>query len=137
MTKYEICSYDEIGYSKVFSYQSWRIAMLNYIEELEVNLIQYVECHHETDEAFVLLEGRCTLVFATVDEKKEIINLEPVELEKNKVYIVKKGAYHTHTISKDGKVLVIEEENTSDENSTRVYFDTQAKEKMIHHVKKI
>lgn len=53
----ECFRYDGAGYQKLLHYNSWRIAILNYIFELEPENIQYVECHHLTDEAFILLEG--------------------------------------------------------------------------------
>lgn len=123
MNMYEILSYDDAGYAKVFSYLSWRIAMLNHIDELNVDNLTYVECHHETDEVFILLEGACTMILATSNEVGEIAGFKAIPLEKNKIFVVKKGIYHTHTLSKDAKVLVVEEENTSYENSHRMYFN--------------
>lgn len=134
MSMYEILSYDEAGYSKVFSYLSWRIAILNHIDELELDALGYVECHHETDEAFILLEGNCTLIFARTDENHQITGFETVELEKNKIFIVKKGVYHSHILSKECKVVVIEEENTCYENSHRIYFDDENKQVLTAHI---
>lgn len=135
----EIYNYDLAGYQKLFAFQSWRIAVLNYIDELEIEKIFYVESHDLTDEVFVLLEGSCQLIFARV-EKGRILCFESQKLEKNKVYRIPKGVYHTHTLSKDAKVLIIEEENTSYENSPRVYLNENEKQHFIktfqegHHV---
>lgn len=126
MKYYEVHSFNEIGYSKLFSYNTWRVAILNYIEELEVDQIQYVEAHSLTDEAFVLLSGHCQLFFADVDNQK-ITHIEMISLEPHLVYRIPKGVYHTHTLSHDAKLLIIEEENTSMENSPRVYLDEQGK----------
>lgn len=111
MTHYEVYQYNEIGYQKLFSFQSWRIAILNYIDELDKENITKFQAHLETDEAFVLLEGAATLFYLDQDEVK------PIHLEKNKVYNMKKGVYHSHVLSKTCKILIIEEENTSDDNS--------------------
>lgn len=122
---YEIHSFDGVGYKKLFSYSSWRLAILNYTDELLIQNINYVEAHNETDEAFVLLRGNATLYFAEVIDGK-VVGFESVNLEPNKVYNVKKGVFHTHTISTDCQLLIIEEENTSYENSPRIYLDQEA-----------
>lgn len=125
MTHYEIYQYDEIGYQKLFAYQSWRIAILNYIEELDKEHISYFQAHLETDEAFVLLEGAATLFYLDQDEVK------PIHLEKHKVYNMKKGVYHSHVLSKTCKLLIIEEENTHDDNSPKVFLTDKQKAAVI------
>lgn len=126
MKYYEIHAFNEIGYHKLFSYNTWRVAILNYIEELDIENIQYVEAHSLTDEAFVLLSGSCQLFFAEVDQHK-VTHFEVVSLEPHQVYRIPKGIYHTHTLSQDAKLLIIEEENTSEDNSPRVYLDASGK----------
>ncbi|HOI85583.1 MAG TPA: hypothetical protein PLP48_05840 [Acholeplasmataceae bacterium] len=140
MMKYvDIHRFDEVGYQKLFVYNTWRVAMLNYIDELEVENIAYVEAHDETDEAFVLLEGQCVLYFAEVIEGK-IRTICHEVLKPHNVYRIPKGIYHTHTLSHDAKLLIIEEENTSYTNSPRVYLNEEAKAllyqayKEAHHV---
>ena len=118
----ETYSYDLLGYQKLFSFQSWRIAVLNYIDELDVDQIHFVEMHNDTDEVFVLLEGSCKLIFGSVVDGI-LQGFESIILEKNRVYRIPKGIYHTHTLSHDAKLLIVEEENTSYENSPRIYFD--------------
>ncbi len=130
MRYYEIHAFDEIGYHKLFSYNTWRVAILNYIEELEVERLLYVEAHSLTDEAFVLLSGHCQLFFADVNEDK-VTHVEVISLEPHLVYRIPKGIYHTHTLSTDAKLLIIEEENTSNENSPRVYLDDAGKKLLV------
>ena len=112
----DIYAYDEAGYQKLFSFQSWRIAILNYTAELKPHQITYFEAHNETDEAFVLLEGKAIIYYLDNNDIKHIV------LEKNKVYNVKKDVYHTHVLSKDCKLLIIEEESTNYHNSHRIYI---------------
>lgn len=114
--KYEVKQFKEEGYQRLINHESWTVAMLNYIDELEPLNIKNVQAHTLTDEVFVLLEGRCILYVCEI-ENGRITNIEPIDMESNKVYTIKKGIYHTHTLSKDGKVLIIENENTSDDNS--------------------
>ena len=49
------------GYSPVVDYGGWRVAALNYIEELRADNLRTMQRHNETDEVFVLLRGRCIL----------------------------------------------------------------------------
>jgi cupin superfamily acireductone dioxygenase involved in methionine salvage len=130
MKPYEVFEFKDVGYQKLFHHQSWRIAILNYIDELEIENINYVEAHLETDEVFVLLSGCCTLIFAHA-LSGEITNFECIQMELNKVYKVPRGVYHACVLSKDGKVLIVEEENTCDHNSPRIYLDDIQKESLI------
>ena len=127
MKSYDVYHVDDQGYHKLFHHQSWRIAILNYIEELEAKAIQYVEAHEKTDEVFVLLQGKCTLILADVLNQR-ILSFDRVEMEPNKIYRIPKGIFHTHSLSRDAKVLIIEVENTSYENSLRIYLDSCHKE---------
>lgn len=119
MKNYDIYQFDGPGYKKLFHHQNWRISILNYIEELELDQISYVESHEDTDEAFILLEGSCTLFFADTEDQK-ITSFSALNLEKNKVYNIRTGVFHTHTLSLDAKLLIIEEESTCDSNSPRI-----------------
>ncbi len=110
----EISEYTGEGYRPLVDYGEWRVAILRYIDELEPENITFMERHNETDEVFVLLEGRCTLF---VGEGEDI---HAVEMEPHKLYNIKRGVYHSHTLSKDAIVLVVENRDTGDENSEQV-----------------
>ena len=132
MNYYDTYEFNGIGYSKLFHHQNWRVAVLNYIEELEVENISFVECHSLTDEVFVLLKGSFTLFFAEV-VNNQITGFKTLCLEPNKIYKIPMGIYHAHTLSKDAQVLIVEEENTSYDNSPRIYFGEKEK-KMLNKV---
>lgn len=127
MTFYELYDFQGIGYEKLFHHRDWRVAVLNYIEELEVKNLVYMEAHHETDEVFVLLQGQCIMFFAEVSNQ-EIQEIQAIQLEPHKVYKIPAGVYHTHTLSLDAKLLIVEEENTCYDNSPRVYLTDQNKD---------
>jgi hypothetical protein len=126
MKKYDIFDFNGIGYQKLFHYDSWRIAILKYIDELDIENIQYVECHHETDEAFVLLEGQCRLYFYDKDDGFTFI-----DMEKFQTYVIHKNIYHTHVLDKQAKLLIIENENTHDTNSSRIYLTSSMKDDLL------
>jgi hypothetical protein len=118
------------------SFESWRVAILNYIDELEPNKITNFQKHDSTDEIFVLLEGGCVLYFGDCING-EITNIEAVNMVKNKIYNVKKGVYHTHTLTVDAKVLIVENEDTSDENSPSIEIDVHVRKKLTELYRKM
>ncbi len=126
MENYNVYDFNGLGYKKLFHHQNWRVSILNYTEELEISQISYVESHQHTDEVFVLIEGQCTIFFADVKDN-QISSLEYLKLEKHKVYNISMNSFHTHTLSKDAKVLIIEEESTCDANSPKIHLDESTK----------
>ncbi len=114
----DITSYEGEGYKPLIDYQAWRVAVLRYCEELEIRNLKTMQKHNESDEVFVLLEGNCTLF---VGGKGEGVNeLDGIAMKPMKLYNVKRGVWHTHTLDKNGSVLIIENQDTSDRNSPTV-----------------
>ncbi len=114
----DVSSYQGEGYLPMIDFEAWRVAMLRYCEELEVQNLTTMQKHNETDEVFVLLEGSCTLFTGgkgdTVNELDAIV-MKPLQL-----YNVKQGVWHTHTLDKAASVLIVENRNTCDNNSPKV-----------------
>lgn len=123
----EIKQYNEPGYAPVVDFNSWRVAVLNDIDELKVHNLKTMQKHMETDEVFVLLKGNCTLF--TAGSGKEVGTIQSTNLESCKCYNVKAGVWHTHTLTENSSVLIIENLNTRDENSPVVILtDGQIKQ---------
>lgn len=122
MKLYETYDLLGIGYQKILNFQSWRIAKLNYIKELDIQNLNFIECHHETDEIFVLIQGKCDMYILKEDSPKAF---EHFSLEPQKIYRIPKGVYHAHALSKDAQILIIEEDDTCDGNSHRIYLDAE------------
>lgn len=123
-----ITRYDGDGYQPMIDYKSWRVAILKYCEELEIQNLKTMQKHNETDEVFVLLKGNCTLfVGGNRDDIREIdgVNMEPLKL-----YNVKKGVWHTHTLDKGGTVLIVENKDTGDDNSPTKHLDLNQLEEL-------
>ena len=114
----EIREYNEIGYRPLVDYGAWRVAVLRYIDELDVQAIAAMERHEETDEVFVLLAGRCILYLGQGQAAVEAIYAQ--DLEPFKVYNVKRGVWHTHTLSSEARVLVVENRDTGSANSVSI-----------------
>ena len=114
----DIVSYDGEGYLPLIDFEKWRVAELRYIDELEVDNLKDMQKHNETDEIFVLLEGDFTLFIG--GQGDEIGEIEAIKLEPLKIYNVKRGTFHTHTPEKNATVLIVENSDTSDDNSPTV-----------------
>lgn len=113
-TDIEIFEYNGEGYNKTMSFQSWRVAFLNYAEKFKEGNFQYLERHLCTDEVFVLLSGSALLVIG-----KELCK---IKIEPHKLYNIKKDVWHNVILKEDSKLLIIENEDTSPENTEYYYF---------------
>jgi ureidoglycolate hydrolase len=111
----EIQDYTEDGYSPLVDFENWRVAMLNYSPELLPEKLTQMQRHNETDEVFVLLQGRCILFIGEGNET--VCRMHAADMEPGKVYNVRQGVWHTHTLSRTAKVLVVENRDTTFDNS--------------------
>ncbi len=107
MEIFDFCGED---FKAVLQFEGWKIGLLRYGERFSD--FKVMERHLETDEAFVLLEGDATLY----EEENTY------KMEKCKVYNVKKGLWHHIVVSKNATVLVVENSNTTKENTERKYL---------------
>ncbi len=111
----DVKEYNGEGYKPVVDYDNWRVAVLNYCDELLPENISKMQRHDETDEVFVLLKGECTIFLA--EGEAEIENIYAQKLEPYKIYNVKKSVWHNHTLSRDAMVLIVENKDTNNDNS--------------------
>lgn len=117
-----ISEFNGNGYLPLVDYGSWRVAVLRYIDQLQPDRINMVECHLETDEVFILFEGRCILFLANVEEG-DVVKIHAVDMVPKRLYNVKKGVYHTHTLSVDAHVIIVENQDTGAANSLQIELD--------------
>lgn len=111
----DVTAYTGEGYRPVIDFEAWRVAILRYCEELEVQNLKTMQKHNESDEVFVLLEGHCTLFSG--GQGDTIQEVDAIAMEPLQMYNVKKGTWHTHTLDHDATVLIVENQNTADPNS--------------------
>lgn len=119
----EVSEYVEEGYKPVVDYKTWRVAVLNYIDELLPSQIKAMQKHDETDEIFVLLSGKCILFSG--GNSDEIGEVEAINLEPLKIYNVKRSVWHTHTLSEGASVLIVENVDTGDHNSPTLIINDE------------
>jgi len=114
----EVRDYAGPGYRPLVDYGAWRVALLNYIDELLSERLDSMQRHDQTDEVFVLLAGRCLLFLGEGEGAVRQIFAE--DMQPQKLYNVRRGAWHTHTLSRDACVLIVENCDTTNANSPRV-----------------
>lgn len=112
----DIQEYTLAGYKPVVDYANWRVAILNFSDDLRPHKITALQRHNETDEVFVLLRGRCIL-FLGQGDAQSISSVHGQDMVPHTVYNVKKGAWHSHTLSEDAMVLIVENRDTTFDNS--------------------
>ena len=108
-------SFDGEGMQRVFENEKWTVGIKNWKPANDITGLDCLERHNLTDELFVLIAGSCTLIYGNeVDGKLEI---GAVEMEPNKVYNIPATLWHNTITRKDTKMILIEDSNTSMDNS--------------------
>ena len=103
------------GYLPLVDYGAWRVAVLNFADELRAENITRLQRHNETDEVFVLLAGHCLLLTGAGNDSVE--RIYATDLQTGHIYNVRRGVWHNHILSQDAKVLVVENRDTTYDNS--------------------
>ncbi len=115
MQKIQEFTYEGKGLTRVFENEKWTVGIKNWKPENDITGITCLERHNITDELFVLLAGRCTLIYA--NETESGLKLEKVEMEPMKVYNIPTGLWH-NTVTQPGvKLVLIEDSACSGANS--------------------
>lgn len=111
----EVILFPQEDYQPLKDYEGWRVAVLRHCENTKLEKIDWMQRHLLTDEVFVLLDGHCTLLLAGNGEVPE--QWKAVEMEPHRIYNIRKGYWHNHILDGQGEVLIVENRNTSDDNS--------------------
>ena len=117
-TLLEIRDYGGEGYQPLIDFGEWRVAFLRYVNDIQPDLINSMERHTNTDEVFVLLNGRGALIMG--GNGTEVDSIISQRMESGKVYNIKRLAWHTILLSRDATVLLVENRDTSKHNSEYV-----------------
>lgn len=125
----EVSTYTGAGYLPLVDFAHWRVAMLRYIDELLPDRIENLQRHDETDEVFVLLAGRCILFLGEGASTVQAIYAE--DMEPLKLYNVKRGAWHSHTLSAGATVLIVENCDTTVHNSPQVALSPAQRQQVV------
>ena len=98
------------GFDTLHTFEGWKVAFITYAEQY--GELKIVKRHTNTDEVFILVKGKAMLFTADGDEP-----LQTTVLEKEKLYVVKKNTWHHLKVSEDALLIVVENSNTSKENT--------------------
>lgn len=129
MKDIEITLFPSAGYHPLVDFESWRVAVLRPCEDLLPENLNHLQKHLCTDEVFVLLKGRCALYTAgSGDVPSEI---QKTDMEPHKVYNMKKGVWHTHTLCEDAEVLIVENQDTDDSNSPKYMLTEEMHQRIL------
>lgn len=103
------------GMTRVFENEKWMVGIKNWKPMNDIANINNLERHNETDELFILLSGRCTLLYA--NETPEGLDIRAVDMEPLKVYDIPRSLWHNTVTEKDTKLALIEDSSTGAANS--------------------
>jgi len=131
----EMRSYKGEGYQTLITYDSWRVAVLNYLDELHPANITSMERHLQTDEVFMLVKGEGVLILG--GNGPQIEELIACQMEPGSVYNIRFNTWHTILMSKDASVLIVENDNTCDANSEKTLLGGGIRKQLLmlanHH----
>jgi ureidoglycolate hydrolase len=111
----EILNYIGDGYKPLVTFGSWRVAVLNYMDELDPARITTMERHKSTDEVFIKTTGKAMMVLGGNDS--EVGELSTYEMNVGEIYNIKRNTWHTIIVSRDVHLVIMENDDTNDENS--------------------
>ena len=119
------------GMTRVFENEKWMVGIKNWKPMNDIKNINNLERHNETDELFILLSGRCTLLYANETEKG--LDIRAVDMEPLKVYNTPRSLWHNTVTEKDTKLALIEDSSTGSANSD--YLDLTAEQiRFVHEL---
>ena len=125
----EVYTFTEPGFKPIIGFDSWRVAILNYLDEVHPTNIHFMERHLETDEVFVLQRGQAILFIGEGESAIEKISVQI--LAPGSIYNVKKGVWHIVVLSRDGSILLVENRDTDRGNSSYIELDQREKDIIV------
>jgi hypothetical protein len=94
---------------------AWRVAMNRAAATGKITKDTKLGRHLCTDEVFVLLEGAAAMLVAEGTDAPE--NIRAVKMIPHRLYNVRQGAFHQLVPTQGARLLIVENEDTSGENS--------------------
>ena len=117
MGKVQVFERKEPGFGTVVICEGWKVAVFNSDTIWKEEKIAYLQKHEKSDEDFILLKGVCTLLLSDEEIPTKVYG---VKMEQGKVYNVPKGVWHSHVLKDGTSVIVVENSDTTPENSPKI-----------------
>ncbi len=111
----EVKTFEGQGFQPLVSFGSWRVAALRYLDEIAPDRIDSMERHTATDEVFILVAGKGMLILG--GNAVQVADPQTIEMKTGDIYNVKKNTWHTIVLSRNAKVILVENEGTGKDNS--------------------
>jgi ureidoglycolate hydrolase len=122
----EVREHSGEGYKPLVDYGSWRVAILRFQDRMLPEHQSSMERHLETDEVFVLTKGNALIILGGSEPQVGALTLRTMEI--GKIYNIRKNAWHTLSISREASVVIVENQNTSKDNSEYAQLSQEQRE---------
>lgn len=119
---FEVKRFSGEGFKPLVSFESWRVAVLRYMDKLHPDKLVEMERHITTDEVFILTRGKAMLVLG--GNQSSVREILPVIMDPGEIYNVKQNTWHTIILSRDAHIIIVENADTTRENSEFVSLST-------------
>jgi ureidoglycolate hydrolase len=121
----EIREYDGAGYQPLIDYGTWRVAILRWEPSMRPEKVEIMERHTQTDEVFVLLNGKATLILG--GNRPKVESIDEQVMERGKLYNVKQNSWHSILLSEDASIMIVENQDTGQENTEYCKISDEAR----------
>ena len=101
------------GFDTLHTFEGWKTAFIT--SAPQYGQLKVWKRHLCTDETFILLKGNATIY--TLDENGKTVET-PMQAEK--LYVVEKATWHHVQVSNDALLFVVENSDTSKENTEQM-----------------
>ncbi|MCZ0703023.1 mannose-6-phosphate isomerase-like protein (cupin superfamily) [Natronobacillus azotifigens] len=116
MSSVQIFENTREGISCVYKNKEWLVSIKNWKPDNDISGVKHLEVHHETDEQFILVNGKAILISADLKDLR-FENIELTEMKIGKVYNVPKEKWFYSITQKNTKMIYIQHAETSLTNS--------------------
>lgn len=125
----QIREYTGAGYQPLIDYEGWRVAILRWDQSMLPEKMEFMERHNKTDEVFVLLKGQATLIL--LDNCHQAQGMLQQVMEQGKLYNVKRSAWHTILLSRVASILIVENQDTGENNTEYCKISGEIKQAIL------
>lgn len=110
----------------------WKIQVLNYHEAIDIRSFTYMERHFYSNETFVLMLGEA--YFIGGDDCSTPNNIKVFRMENGVLYNTKRNVWHFIVADSECSIVVVENEDTTWNNSEKYFIDDVLKTSVINKV---
>lgn len=99
------------GYDPFLVSEGWQVAFLTPEPGHNLDDLEEMDLHSNTDEVFVLLKGHAVLISASYSEGMSPC-FDAVSMETGKTYNIPAGVWHNIAMAEDAEILIVEKSET-------------------------